>query len=191
VLKKEKIYILKKLVVRNYWWLGVIKDVKNYVDGCDICQRIKNYIEALAEKLMANGILKKPWIHLIVEFITKLLLVAENDVILVVCNRLSKIVYFVTTTEGISVEELVRLFSNNIWKLYGLLENVILDREPQFVVKLTKELNRMLGIEMKLLISFHPQIDGQTKYINQELEHYLWFFINHRKKNWLEWLVTV
>ena len=160
MLKKEKIYILKKLVVRNYWWLGVIKGVKNYVDGCDICQRIKNYMEALAEKLMANGILKKPWIYLIVEFITKLLLVAENDVILVVCNRLSKIVYFVTTTEGISVEELVRLFSNNIWKLYGLLENVILDREPQFVVKLTKELNRMLGIEMKLLISFHPQIDG-------------------------------
>ena len=148
-------------------------------------------MEILAEKLMANEMLKKPQIHLIVEFITTLLLVVENDAILVVCNKLSKIAYFVVTTERISVEELVRLFSNNIQKLYGLLKNVILDRELQFTVKLTKELNRMSDIEMKLLISFHPQMNGPTKYISQELEQYLWFFINHRQKNWLEWLVTV
>ena len=148
-------------------------------------------METLAEKLMANEMLKKPQIHLIVEFITTLLLVVENDAILVVCNKLSKIAYFVVTTERISVEELVRLFSNNIQKLYGLLKNVILDRELQFTVKLTKELNRMSDIEMKLLISFHPQMNGPTKYISQELEQYLWFFINHRQKNWLEWLVTV
>ena len=117
---------------------------------------MKNHIEALAEKLMVNEMLKKPWIYLIVKFITKLLLVAENDPILVVCNRLSKIAYFVATIEMISVEELVRLFSNNIWKLYRLLENVILDREPQFAVKLAKELNRILDIEMKLITSFHP-----------------------------------
>ena len=148
-------------------------------------------METLAEKLMANEMLKKPQIHLIVEFITTLLLVVENDAIVVVCNKLSKIAYFVVTTERISVEELVRLFSNNIQKLYGLLKNVILDRELQFTVKLTKELNRMSDIEMKLLISFHPQMNGPTKYISQELEQYLWFFINHRQKNWLEWLVTV
>ena len=44
------------------------------------------------------------------------------------------------------------------------------DREPQFAVKMTKELNKMLGIETKLSMSFHPQIDEQTEYINQELE---------------------
>ena len=148
-------------------------------------------METLAEKLMANEMLKKPQIHLIVEFITTLLLVVENDAILVVCNKLSKIAYFVVTTERISVEELVRLFSNNIQKLYGLLKNVILDRELQFTVKLTKELNRMSDIKMKLLISFYPQMNGPTKYMSQELEQYLWFFINHRQKNWLEWLVTV
>ena len=52
--------------------------------------------------------------HLIVDFITKLLLVAEKNVILVICNRLSKMVYFVATTEETSVEELIRLFRNNI-----------------------------------------------------------------------------
>jgi len=47
----------------------------------------------------------------------------------------------------------------------------------------------MLGTETRLLISFHSQTDGQTKRINQKLEQYLWFFVDHRQKNWLEWLV--
>ena len=52
-----------------------------------------------------------------------------------------------------------------------------------------KKLNKMLEIEMKLSTSFHSQTDGQTERINQELEQYLWFFVNHRQKYWLEWLV--
>ena len=47
---------------------------------------------------------------------------------------------------------------------------MISTRGPQFTVELTKELNRMLGIEMRLLIVFHPQMDGQTEWMNQELE---------------------
>jgi len=49
-----------------------------------------------------------------VDFITKLPLVAGKDAILVVCNRLSKMTYFVTTTKGTLVEDLARLFKDNI-----------------------------------------------------------------------------
>jgi len=70
--------------------------------------------------------------------------------------------------------------------LHGLPESVISDKEPQFVVELTKELNRMLGIETILSIAFYPQIDGQTKQINQELEQYLRFFIEYKQRDWLE-----
>ena len=64
--------------------------------------------------------------------------------------------HFVATTEKIIVKELVRLFRNNMWKLHGLLESVILDRGPQFVVELMKELNKMLGIETKLSTAYYP-----------------------------------
>ena len=66
----------------------------------------------------------------------------------------------------------------------------MLDRGPQFVAELTRELNEMLGIKTKLSTVFHPQTDGQTKRMNQELEQYLRFFIEHRQKDWLEWLAT-
>jgi len=94
--------------------------------------------------------------------------------------------YFVATTEGISAEGLVRLFRNNVWKLHRLPESVVLDREPQFAAELTKELNRMLGIKTRLSTAFHPQMDGQTERMNQKLEQYLRFFVEHRQKDWPE-----
>ena len=131
---------------------------------------MKNKTEAPAGKLIINEIPEKLQTHLTVNFITKLLLAAEKNTILVVCDWLSKIAHFVATTEGTSVEELLRLVRDNVQKLHGLPESMISNRGPQFTVELTKELNRMLGIEMRLLIVFHPQMDGQTEWMNQELE---------------------
>jgi len=101
-----------------------------------------------------------------VDFITKLPIVAGKDVILVVCDRLIKIMHFVATTEGTTAEGLAKLFRNNVWRLHRLLESVVSDRGPQFAAELTKELNKMLCIQTKLLTAFHLQIDGQTKQMN-------------------------
>ena len=57
---------------------------------------------------------------------------------------------------------------------------MISDRGLQFVVELTRELNKMLGIETRLSTAFHPQTDVQIEKINQELEQYLRFFMEYR-----------
>ena len=103
-----------ELVTRNYWWPGVIRDVGKYVEGCDLCQRMKNRMEEVVEKLKLSKILEKSWIHLTVDFITKLPIVAGKDAILVVCNQLSKMMYFVATIEETSAEGLTRLFRDNV-----------------------------------------------------------------------------
>ena len=66
------------MITRNYWWPGITKDVRKYVKGCDVCQRIKNRTEASVGKLITNKVPKKVWTHLMVDFITKLPLVAER-----------------------------------------------------------------------------------------------------------------
>jgi len=111
-------------------------------------------------------------------------LVQEYNSILVVVDRLTKIVYFIPTTEKTSAEELARLFRDNMWKLYGLPKSIISDRGPQFIAGIMQELNRILEIKSKLLMAFHSQMDGQTKRVNQELEQYLRIFINHRQEQW-------
>ena len=157
VLKKEKVYVLKdkelrveiiqlhhdvpaarhggrwktvELVMRNYWWPEMTRDVGKYVEGCDLYQRMKNRMEEPAEKLKLSEVLQKTWTHLTMDFITKLLVVAGKDAILVVCDKLSKMMHFVATTEGTLAEGLARLLQDNVWKLHRLLESIVSDRGP-------------------------------------------------------------
>jgi len=66
--------------------------------------------------------------------------------------------------------------------LHGLPESIISDRGVQFVAGMMKELNNLLGIQTKLSMVYHPQMDGQMERINQELEQYLRVFIDHRQE---------
>jgi len=102
-----------ELVTQNFWWPGVTKEVKRYVEGCDICQCNKNCTEQPAGKLMPNLIPEKSWIHISADFITKLLLAQGYNSILVV-DRLTKMVHFILITEKTTAEGLARLFRNNM-----------------------------------------------------------------------------
>jgi len=77
---------------------------------------------------MPNAIPAKPWTHISVDFITKLPLAKGYNSILVVCNRMTKMVHFVPTTEKTSAEGVARLFRDNVWKLHGLPESIITDK---------------------------------------------------------------
>jgi len=80
------------------------------VEGCDSCQRNKNHTEQPADKLMPNSIPEKPWTHILADFIIKLPIAQGYDSILVVVDRLTKIVYFIPTIEKTSAEGLAKLF---------------------------------------------------------------------------------
>jgi len=72
-----------------------------------------------------------------------------HDLILVVCDRFSKMSHFVAITEKMTAEGLARLFRDYMWKLHRLPESVISNRGPQFAAGLMRELNKMLGIKTK------------------------------------------
>jgi len=181
---------MTKLVTRNYWWPGVTKEVGRYVNGCNAYQRYKNRSEAPAGKLMPNAIPEKLWSHISADFITKLPLAQGYDAILVVCDRFSKMAHFIATTKKTLAEGLAKLFRDQVWRLHGLPESIISDRRVQFAAGMMKELNNLLGIQTKLSMAYHPQMDGQTERINQELEQYLRVFIDHRQEQWPDWLGT-
>ena len=131
-------------------------------------------------KLRPNQVPERLWQHILVDFIMKLPVSKSHDSILVVCDRFLKMSYFVVMTEKTMAEGLARLFKDNVWKLHGLLASVILDKGPQFATGLTRELNKMLGIETKLSTAYHPETNGQTERTNQELKQYLRMYVNHR-----------
>jgi len=91
----------------------------------------------------------------------------------------------------VTAEGAARLFLHQVWKLHGLLTCVVSDCGPQFVARFTKELYCLLGIKLASSTAWHPQTDEQTERVNQELDQYLWLFVNERQDDWYDLFVTV
>jgi len=68
----------------------------------------------------------------------------------------------VTTTTVLS-EKIAKIYRDKIWKLHGVLQKVLSDRRPQFILKFMEKLNKALETKKMLSIVYHPQMDSQTE----------------------------
>ena len=122
------------------------------------------------------------WICISMDLITALPKVVGNfDAIFVVIDRLTKQAHFLPTTSEVDAAGIADLFISAIWKLHGTPKEVISDRGPQFAAKFLRQVFSRLGIKSSLSTAYHPQSDGQTERVNQELEQYLRAFVNYRQ----------
>ena len=81
-----------------------------------------------------------------------------------------------------------QLFQDHMWKLHGLLEEVISDQGMQFISNFTQSLSKLLGIWVAASMAHHPQTDWLTERVNQEVEQFLQLFVNQCPDDWYEWL---
>ena len=105
-----------------------------------------------------------------------------------VVDSVSKQTHFILTHTTVTAEGAARLFLHQVWKLHGLLKCVVSDQGPQFVARFTRELYRLLGIKLASSTAWHPQTDRQTEHVNQELDQYLWLFVNKQQDDWYDLL---
>ena len=83
---------------------------------------------------------------------------------------------------------MARLFVQHVWKLHGIPRKVVSNQGLQFIAEFTRELYHILGIKIAATTAYHPQGDGQTERVNQELEQYLRIFVNQRQDDWMDLL---
>jgi len=122
------------------------------------------------------------------DFVVELPSSSRHNAVMTVVNSMSKQVHFIPTHMMVTAEGAARLFLHQVWKLHGLPKYVISDRGPQFIACFTKELYRLLGIKLASSTAWHPQTDRQTERVNQELDQYLWLFVNERQDDWYDLL---
>ena len=102
--------------------------------------------------------------------------------------HLSKMVRLIPCNKTITSEMAAKKFRDHVWKDLGLPSHIISDRGPQFVSAFTRALNSLLGITSNLSTARHPQMDGQTERLNQEMEQYLRIFCSKHQHDWADWL---
>ena len=159
-----------ELVSHNYWWPGMGHYIAKYVKGCNLCNRTKTFSAAPMVKLLPNQIPNQKWQVISVDLSVKLPTSHGYDALLIVVDRLSKWVHVIPNTSDINSVGVARLFWDYIWRHHGLPEEIISDHGTQFVSQFMHELNKLLGIKTAASTAYHPQTDGQTECINQEIE---------------------
>lgn len=76
------------------------------------------------------------------------------------------------------------LLLNNIWKLNGLPLSLTSDRGLQFILRVWKNLCKILDIKVHLSTAFHPETDEHREIVNQEMEKHLCTFVNYQRDDW-------
>src|SRR5258708_22616016 len=110
------------------------------------------------------------------------------NAILVVVDCLSKQIHTIPTVTSLDSAGVAQLFLKHVWHHHGLLEEVISDCGPTFVSNFSCKLVALLGVKPTPSTSYHPQTDGQTECVNQEIEAYLHVFVSHQQDDWADWL---
>ncbi|SJL04345.1 uncharacterized protein ARMOST_07711 [Armillaria ostoyae] len=164
------------------------KDIEAYIAGCETCQRTKSSNQAKSAPLHPNAIPTEPWTHITVDMITGLPDSNGYDALLIVVDRFSKAIIPVPCNKDLSAEGWARILRDHVYARHGMPQVVISDRGQQFVSKFMTELYRMLDIKQNTSTAFHPQTDGQTERVNQEIEKYLRIFVNFWQDDWADWL---
>jgi len=145
-----------ELVFQNYWWPQMSRYIGQYMSTCDLCLRTKPWRHSPVGELQPLSVPDARWDTLSVDFVVELLESSGHDAIMTVVDAISKRVHFIPTHTTVTAEGVARLFLHHVWKLHSLLKCVVSDRRPQFVALFTKELYRLLGIQISSSIAWHP-----------------------------------
>ena len=178
---RERTYLRLR---RYFYWPKLAKSVKSFVKSCDTCQRCKGD-SPRPNPLQALPLPKRPWEDLSMDFITGLPSTANgNNAILTFVDRLTKYAHFVPTSTAITAAGTADLYIRNVYRLHGLSQTIVCDRDPRFTAEFFREVLKRLKIDLKLSTSQHPETDGQTERTHRTIGQILRSVVNHRQNNW-------
>ena len=130
----------------------------------------------------------KPWTVVCMDFIEGLPSSNRNDVILVVIDKFTKYAHFMALPHPFTAFQVAQVFLNSVYKLHGLPEAIISDRDRIFTSAVWQELFKLTDTQLLMSSSYHPQTDGQSERLNQCLETFLRCTVHACPKQWCKWL---
>jgi len=178
------------LVQRDYWWPGLTTFICQFVAGCATCQANKvNTHPTVPGLCPISSTTSCPFQQISCNMIMDLPLSSGFDSVLVMVDHgLTKGVIFIPCHKAIDAAGIAALFFKHVFAHFGLYDKVISDRGPQFTSAFAKELAQLLEYNVALSTAYHPQTDGESERVNQELEIYLRIFCQGQPMKWADLL---
>lgn len=167
-----------------FYWPKMDDDMEEYVRSCDTCQRDKASRHKKYGMLQPLEVPYTPRSSISMDFIVSLPESEGYTRIWVIVDRFTKMSHFIPLKTRATIEELAHIFLREIWRLHGLPEEIISDRDSRFESKFWDSLMKLLGVKLRLSTAYRPQTDGQTERVNQTLEQYLRNYCSYQQDDW-------
>jgi hypothetical protein len=140
--------------------------IKQYVSQYTTCQQAKPKRVSYPSLLQPLPVLDYAWQVVTLDFIEGLPNSQQYNNILVVVDKFSKYAHFIPLKHPFTAFQVALAFMDNVFKLHGLPEALISDRDKIFTSSLWKELFKLTKTQLKMSTSYHPQTNGQTKRVH-------------------------
>lgn len=179
-----------ELVKRDYWWPGMNVTIKKWIEGCAMCQQMKVNTHPTRPGIKPiKSDATRPFQQVTCDFITSLPISNGFDSVMVMVDHgLSKGVIYTPCTKNIDALATAQIFIDQVWRRFGLPDTIISDRGAQFASQIFQEMCKLLKIDHRMSTTYHPQTDGETERVNQELETYLHIFCATEQRKWSSYL---
>lgn len=178
------------LVARQFFWPGMAKDIRTFVENCDSCGRNKAWRTRRQGFLKPLPIPDRIWSEISMDFITDLPESGGCRNMVVITDRLSKGV-IADGLKNIEAETVAKWFVRRYLPHHFLPAAIVSDRGTQFTSALWKRICELLRIKRRLSTAFSPETDGSTERANEVIETVLRQFVDWAQRNWLERLPIV
>jgi hypothetical protein len=169
-------------------WKNMKQAIKDYVSQCQVCQQAKPDRSKYAGLLQPLPVPTAAWQMVTMDFFEGLPRSHNKNSIMVVVDKLTKYSHFIPLAHPFTAGMVAKAFFDNIYKLHGLHDSIISDRDKIFTSNLWRELFKMLKVSLSMSSSYHPQSDGQTERMNQCMETFLRCYVHACPSKWLDWL---
>ncbi len=156
-----------------YWWPSMSRDVIRYVRSCSVCAMSSTPRHLLVGKLVPLPIPRRPWSHLGIDFVMDIPVSEGNTCILVAVDRFSKACKLIPLRGLPTALETAEHLFHQVFRNFGVPEEIVSDRGPQFISRVWKAFFRLLGVSVSLSSGYHSQTNGQAEHKIQELGRYL------------------
>jgi hypothetical protein len=181
-------------IQKDYFWPGLTHFVNRYVQGCPHCQQFKINRRPTHPGLfpIEGSSEPRPYSQCSMDLITDLPPSKGFDTILVIVDQgLTKGVILVPCKKTLSSEQAGDLIFRNLLTRFGRPNKIISDRDPRFMADSFQQALTLMGIKSAPSTAFHPQTDGATERVNQEIEAYLSIFASVNPETWSDLLPLV
>ncbi|KAL5606185.1 uncharacterized protein BROUX77_003378 [Berkeleyomyces rouxiae] len=173
------------ILSREFFWPGISREVRQFCANCDVCGRSKVWRERKKGLLRPLPIPERPHSELGIDFMTELPARKTGDprYLMVIVDRLTGAVSLEAMTT-MAAEKCAERFVHCHWKHHGFPHALTSDRGSNWTSEFWTKLCELTGIEQRLSTAFHPETDGATERMNQEVLAYLRAFITYSQYDW-------